>query len=152
MGGGADSIHFEKTNCNSSQFHFKATNSISYESWSLLLKFDTLLRLLRLKLRPQEVAEVAKVQTEKKSIKNLEIGNFGGTKMLYNSKESWEQSSFRFETKSETFILKKLEKSQFRDFRSQKIKMSCRSRLNFWKTCQDSKKMTKLPFTWDVYA
>ena len=29
---GADSIHFGKTYCNSFQFHFRATNSISYES------------------------------------------------------------------------------------------------------------------------
>ena len=89
---------------------------------------------------------------EKNSIKNSEIGNFWATKTLYTSKESWEQLSFRFEIKSETFVLKKMKKSRFRDFRSQKIKMSCRSRPNFWKTCQDSKKMTLPTNTWDVYG
>ena len=46
-------------------FHSRPTNSILYESWHILLKFDTLLRLLSLKLRPQEVAEVAKSRQKK---------------------------------------------------------------------------------------
>ena len=150
--GGMESIHFEKRSLTTPHFHSRPANSISYESWHILLKFDTLLRLLRLKLRPREAAEVAKVQAKKNSIKNSEIGNFWATKTLYTSKESWEQLSFRFEIKSETFVLKKLKKSRFRDFRSQKIKMSCRSRPNFWKTCQDSKKMTLPTDTWDVYG
>ena len=57
--------------------------------------------------------------------------------------ESWEQSSFRFEIKLD-FIIKKLKKNRFCDFRFQKIIILCRFRLNFWKTCQDSKKMTYL--------
>jgi hypothetical protein len=43
-------------------FHFRLTNSISYENWHLQLQFDTLLRLLRLKLRSRKVAEVASRQ------------------------------------------------------------------------------------------
>ena len=54
---------------------------------------------------------------EKNLIKNLEIGNFWATKTIYTSKESWEQLSFRYETKSETFVLKKLKKSWFSDSR-----------------------------------
>ena len=151
MRGGADSIHFGKRSLTPPNFileqqtesHMKA--EVYAEIWY-----------------PIEVAEVEIAASggrrsgqgpdEKKSFKNLEIGNFWGTKTLYTSKESLEQSSFRFETKSETFVLKKLKKSRFRDFRSQKIKMSCQSRLNFWKTCQDSKKMTLPTNTWDVYG
>jgi hypothetical protein len=150
-GGGVESTHFGKRSLNPPQFHSRPTNSISYESWDIQLKFDTLLRLLRLKLGPREVAEEAWVQAKKNSIKMTKICNFWATQTLYTSKESWEQSLFIFETKSKTFVLKKLKKSQFRDFRSQKIVMSCRSRLNFWKTCQDGKKMTLPTFSWDVY-
>ena len=63
-----------------------------------------------------------------------------GTKSIYTLKESWEQWSFRFEIKLQDFFMKKLKKFDFFDFRSQKIIISSRSRLNFWKTCQDSKK------------
>ena len=38
------------------------------------------------------------------------------------------------------FFMKKLKKFDFFDFRSQKIIISYQSRLNFWKTCEDSKK------------
>ena len=41
--------------------------------------------------------------------------------------------------------MKKLKKNRFCDFRSKKIIISARSPLNFWKTCQDSKKMTWIP-------
>ena len=40
------------------------------------LKFDTLLRLLRLKLRPREAAEVAKVQAKKIRSKILKSAIF----------------------------------------------------------------------------
>ena len=43
---------------------------------TLELKFDTLLRLLRLKLRPREVAEVAKVQMKKNRSKILKSAIF----------------------------------------------------------------------------
>ena len=48
--------------------------------------------------------------------------------------------------------MKKLEKSQFCDFRSKKIVIFYQSRLNFRKTCKDSQKMTLLPSTKDVYG
>ena len=54
---------------------------------------------------PREVAKVARVKTKKQLIKNFEIGNFGATKTLYTSKESREESLFRFEIKLETFVL-----------------------------------------------
>jgi hypothetical protein len=44
---------------------FLPTKSISYESWYLQLKFETLLRLLRSKFGPLKVAEVAKVKARK---------------------------------------------------------------------------------------
>ena len=75
-GGGADSARIEKTQYNSSQCLFRVTNRVSYESLGLQLKFDTLLRSLRLKLRPRKVAEVARVQAKKNSIKNSKIRNF----------------------------------------------------------------------------
>ena len=54
-----------KRSLNPPQFHSRPTNSVSYKSWGIQLKFDTLLRLLRLKLRPQEAAEVARFQAKK---------------------------------------------------------------------------------------
>ena len=79
-------------------------------------------------------------------------------------KKSWNQQFLRYKNvihlkrklrtiviqiwnKIRDFYTEKIEKSRFRDFRSQNIKMSCRSRLNFWKTYQDSKKndLTKVP-------
>ena len=143
---------FWRTQSRASKFSFLSTNSISNESWYLQLKFETLLRSLRSKFGPLEVAEVAKVQARKKWFMFSKIFNFWATKLLYTSKESWEQSSLIFESKSQTFVLKKNEKSQFRVFRSQKIVIFCRSRLNFWKTCQDSKKMTLPTSSWDVYG
>ena len=44
---------------------FCATNSISYEKLHNLLKFDTSMRLLRLKVWPQNFEEVAKVRLRK---------------------------------------------------------------------------------------
>ncbi len=81
-------------------------------------------------------------QDEKKFDENSKIRNFWATKVLYTSKESWEQLSFRFEIKLEDFVIKKLKKIQFCNFWSQKILTSARSWLNFWKTWKDSKKMT----------
>ena len=85
-----------------------------------------------------------------KLITNSEIFNFWATQTLYTSKESWEKSSFRFEIKLGDFVMKKLKKNWFCDFRSQKIQKFYRSQLNFWKTCQDSQKMTLLSFSWDL--
>ena len=62
-----------------------------------------------------------------------------GKKSIYTSIESWEQWSFRFEIKLQDFFMKKLKKFDFFDFWSQKIIISYRPRLNFWKNCQDSK-------------
>ena len=76
MGGGAAARHFGKRCLNPSHFHARATNSISYESWDIQLKFDILLRLLRLKLRPREVAEVARVQAHKNWSKILKSAIF----------------------------------------------------------------------------
>ena len=42
-GGGGWICPFWKTQSYPSQFHFRATNRVSYESWHILLKFDTLL-------------------------------------------------------------------------------------------------------------
>ena len=89
---------------------------------------------------------------EKNSIRNSEICNFWATQTLCTSKESWEQSSFRFEIKLGNLVMKKLKKNLFCNFRSQNIIISARSQRNFWKTCQDSKKMTWLPCTWDLYG
>jgi hypothetical protein len=114
--GGAESAHFGKRSLKPLNFYFRLTNSVSYKSLHVQLKFDTLLRLLRLKLRPQEVAKVARVQAKKSSIKKSEICNFWATQMLYTSKESREQSSFRFEIKLEFFVYEKFEKNRFCDF------------------------------------
>ena len=46
----------------------------------------------------------------------------------------------------------KLVKLSYSTFRSQKIIISARSRLNFRKTCQDSEEMAWLPSSWDVYG
>ena len=57
--------HFEKCSLTPPNFHPRPPTSSSYESWYLQLKFDTLLRSMRLKLQPQEVTEVARVQAKK---------------------------------------------------------------------------------------
>jgi hypothetical protein len=46
------SIHFGKRSLISPNFHSRPPNRILYESWHLQLKFYTLLRSVRLKLRP----------------------------------------------------------------------------------------------------
>ena len=74
--GGVESTHFGKRSLTTPHFHSRPANSISYESWHILLKFDTLLRLLRLKLRPREAAEVAKVQAKKIRSKILKSAIF----------------------------------------------------------------------------
>ena len=56
---------FWRTQSRASKFSFLSINSISYEIWYLQLKFETLLRSLRLKLWPQEVAKVAEVKAWK---------------------------------------------------------------------------------------
>ena len=117
--------HFGKRSLNPCHFHSRPINSISCESWHIQLKFDTLLRLLRLKFWPPEVTEVARVQAKKNSIKNSEICNFWSTQSLYTSKESWEQFSLRFEIKLEDFVMTKLKKNDFFHFWSQKNH-------NFW--------------------
>ena len=52
------------------------TNTISYESWHLQLKFDAQLRATRLKLLPQKVTEVARIQSKKILIKKYKICSF----------------------------------------------------------------------------
>ena len=47
------------------------------------------------------------------SFKNYKICNFWATQTLYTSKESWEQSSFRFEIKFGDFVVKKMKKIDF---------------------------------------
>ena len=64
-------------------------------------------------MQPRKVAEVARVQVKKNLIKNSKIRKFWATQMLYTSKESWEQSSFRFEIKFGDFVVKKLKKIDF---------------------------------------
>ena len=56
---------FWRRQSRASKFPFLSTIIVSYKSWHLQLKFETLLRLLRSKFGPLEVAEVAKVQTRK---------------------------------------------------------------------------------------
>ena len=74
----------------------------------------------------------------------------------FSSATWWSQYYTLFENENEWkeigFVMKKLKKIRFCDFQSQKIKILAQSRLIFWKTCQDSKKMTWLPGTWDVYG
>ena len=57
-------------------FHSRPTNTISYKSWYIQLKFGTLLRLLRLKLQPREAAEVARFQAKKNCSKILKSAIF----------------------------------------------------------------------------
>ena len=63
-------------------FNSRPTNSISYESWQSQIKLDTLLRLLKLKLQPREIAKVARVQV-KKNHEDSEIYNFWAPQTLY---------------------------------------------------------------------
>ena len=127
-------------------FYPSSAISTSYESWNLQLKFETSVRSLKPIVWPQQVSEVTKVKMKKILCENPKIIIFCLTEMYYTSKEASSKLSFIFEIKLEDFVIKKLNKNRFCDFRSQKIKKNYRSRLNFWKTCQDSKKITWLPF------
>jgi hypothetical protein len=144
-GEGAVSRHFGERSLNPPLFH---SNSISYESWHIQLKFDTHLRLLRLKLRSREVAEVARVQVKKKFDQKFWNLQF----LRYTNIIHLKRKLRTINRHSDDFVMKKLKKNWFWDFRSQKIITFHRSWLNFWKTCQDSKKMTSLPSSWDVYG
>ena len=64
-----------------SNFGTDSTNSVSYESWHLQLKFETSLRLLRLILWPQEVSEVTEVKMKKIWGEIPRIANFWLTEM-----------------------------------------------------------------------
>ena len=72
----------------------------------------------------------------------------------FSSATWWSQYYTLFENENEWkeigFVMKKLKKIWFCDFRSQKILIFYRPWLNFWKTCEDSEKMTLLPSSWDV--
>ena len=59
-----------------SNFGTDQTNSVSYKSWHLQLKFETSLRSLRLILWPQEVSEVTEVKMKKIWDENPRIANF----------------------------------------------------------------------------
>ena len=135
----------------SPHFHSRPTNSTSYESWHIPLKFHTLLRLLGLKLRPREVAEVARVQEKKKIDQKFWNLQFLSYTNFIHIKRKLRPIFIQIWNKIRGFCYEKVEK-KICDFLSQKIIISARSRLNFWKTCQDSKKMTWLPCSWDVYG
>ena len=65
MRGGSKSAQWEMAVSGCFNFHPNSTNSTSYESWHLQLKFETSLRSLRLILWPQEVSEVTEVKMKK---------------------------------------------------------------------------------------
>ena len=75
------------------------------------------MRLLRFKLRPREVAEVARSRQKKILSKILKSAIFELQKC---SKESWDQSSFRFDIKLGDFVMKKLKKINFGIFNPKK--------------------------------
>ena len=85
---------FLKTYSNPSPFSF--SNSISYESWHIQLEW--------------EVAEVARVQAKKSSIKNYEIFDFWGTQTLYISKRKLIIIVIQIWNKIRGFCYEKVEK------------------------------------------
>ncbi len=133
-------------------FHPRSTNIILYKSWHPQLKFETSVSSMKVTVWPQEVSEVTEVKMKKILGENPKITNFCLTEMLYTSKESLQKSTFIFVIKLEVFVTKKWKKNWFCDFRSQKILIFYQSRLNFWKTCQDSQKITLLPTSRHVYG
>ena len=68
--------------------HPSSTNSTSYESRHLQLKFETSVRSLDLIVWPQEGSEVTEVKMKKILDENPKITNFCVTEVLYTSKES----------------------------------------------------------------
>ena len=132
-------------------FYPRSTNSTSYKSWHLQLKFETSVRSLKLVVWPQEVSEVTKVKIKKILGENSKIVSFWPGKMLYTSEVFFKKSSFIYEIKLEVFVKVKLNKNIFFDFWSPKMLIFYRSWLNFWKACQDSQNMTLLPSRLHVY-
>ena len=57
-------------------FYPRSTNSASYESWQLQLKFETSVRSLKLIVWPQEVSEVTEVKMKKILDKILKLSVF----------------------------------------------------------------------------
>ena len=151
MRGGAKSARWKIAVSGCFNFHSSSTNSISYESWHLQLKFETSLRSLRVIVWPQEVSEVTEVKMIKILGENPKITNFCLTEVLYTSKEASKKSSFIFEIKLEDFVIKKLKKNRFCDFRSQKILIFYRSWLNSEKPVQIVKKWLYYLLVWCLW-
>ena len=67
-------------------FYPSSTNSTSYKSWHLQLKFETSLRSLKLIVWPEEVSEVSEVKMKKILCIDYKIVSFWPRKFLYTSK------------------------------------------------------------------
>ena len=75
--------------CTPCHFNSKQTNIILYEIRHLQLKFDTLLRLLGLKLRSWEVAEMVRVQAKKGRILDQDDKFSYKNALLFALKSLW---------------------------------------------------------------
>ena len=64
-GGGVKMTHWEIVVSGCFNFYPSSTNSISYESWNIQLKFETSVRSQKLIVWPQEVSEVTEVKMKK---------------------------------------------------------------------------------------
>ena len=87
------------------------------------LKFDTLLRLLRLRLRTWEVAEVASDQVKKVDRKYWNLLFLSYTNIIH-LKRKLRTIFIQIRNKIRGFCYQKVEKNWFCDFRSQKIIIS----------------------------
>ena len=134
-------------------FHPDSTNSTSYESWHFQLKFETSVRSLMIIVWSQEVSEWPRSKWKKTSLaKNLKSPIFVLHK-FYIPQKNPHKNRHSYLKQDLRFLLKKSRKKNwFCDFRSQKTLILYWYRLDFWKTCQDSKKMTSLHSSWDIYG
>ena len=73
--------------------------------------------------------------------------------MLYTAqKKAMNNRHLNLKQNRRLFFIEKIEKKSPLRFSIPKIVIFCWSRLNFWKTCQDSKEMTLPTSSWDVYG
>ena len=104
-----------------SNFGTDQTNSVSYESWHLQLKFETSLRSLRLILWPQEVSEVTEVKMKKSKTKILESPIFDLEKCNIPQKKPQENCHYDLKQNKRLLLWKNWKKVDFAIFARKKL-------------------------------
>ena len=151
MGGGCGSP-FWKTQSKSSSFSFQTNKQ--YLIWKLrsFAKIWYPIEVAEVKIAASGGRRTGQGPIEKKVWSKFWNLQFLSYTNIIHLKRKLRTIFIQIWNKIRGFCYEKVEKKSILWFSIQKIIISARSRLNFWKTCQDSKKMTWLPCSWDVYG